>query len=61
MNGKPPHSGRADAGTRRGLAAFRRWIHDATATFRTAGFKGILSTYGIRLLVAFVLFYWSVT
>ena len=57
MTEKPPDSGRADAGTRRGLSAFRRFIREATATFRKAGFKGILSTYGVRLLVAFVLFY----
>jgi hypothetical protein len=57
MTEKPPHPGRADAGTRRALSAFHRWIREATATFRTAGFRGILSTYGIKLLVAFVLFY----
>jgi hypothetical protein len=56
MTDRPLHSGRAEAGIRRGFSAFRCWIRDATATFRTAGFKGILSTYGIRLLVAFVLF-----
>jgi hypothetical protein len=57
MTERPPHSGRADAGTRRGFWAFQRWIREATATFRKAGFKGILSTYGMRLLAAFVLFY----
>jgi hypothetical protein len=57
MTEKPLYSRRAEAGIRRGFSAFRCWIRDATATFRTAGFKGILSTYGIRLLVAFVLFY----
>jgi hypothetical protein len=56
MTEKPLYSRRAEAGIRRGFSAFRCWIRDATATFRTAGFKGILSTYGIRLLVAFVLF-----
>lgn len=43
--------------TRRGLTAFNRWIREATATFREAGFKGILRAYGWKLLAAFVLFY----
>jgi hypothetical protein len=60
MTEKPPDSGRADAGrmeAQRGRLGFHRWIREATTTFRKAGLKGVLSTYGIKLLAAFVLFY----
>jgi hypothetical protein len=37
--------------------SFRRFVREATTTFRETGFRGTLRRYGWRLFVAFLLFY----